>query len=199
MFTNSKKFDFPPELQFSDGTLLELKSEKKLLGVIISNDLKWRKNTTFMVSKARQKLWILQRAMPLNFSVMELFDIYTKEVRSILEYAVPVWHSSLSRKDITDIEAVQKFAFRIILRKQYSSYSDACNFFGTQTLDERRQMICLRFVSKNLESENSLFKLSIQNERLQPRKQKVQEFKCNTSRFQRSSLPYLSQLANSQL
>ena len=152
-----------------------------------------------MVSIARQKLWIIQRALPLNFSQNELFDIYTKEVRSILEYGVPVWHSSISRKEVADIEAVQTFVFRIILGNRYSSYSDAFNFLGTQTLEQRRQQICLRFVSKNLASENCLFTLSTQNEKLRPRKQKVNEFKCNTNQFQRSSLPYLAQLANSQL
>ena len=90
MFTNSRKFDFQPEIKFKDGTLLELKSEKKLLGVIISEDLKWRKNTAYLVAKVRQKIWLIQRALPLHFSTSELFDIYSKEVRSILEYAIPV-------------------------------------------------------------------------------------------------------------
>ena len=173
MFSNSRNYDFPPVVKFSDGTTLELKTEKKLLGIIISEDLKSRKNTTFMVFKACQKLWIIQRTLPLNFSQTELFDIYRKEVLSILDYGVPVWHSSISRKEVTDIEAVQKFAFRIIIRNRYSSYSDACNLLGTQTLEQRRQQICLRFVSKNLASENCLFTLSTQNEKLRPRKQKV--------------------------
>ena len=128
-----------------------------------------------------------------------LKSVATEHFTNILEYGVPVWHSSISRKEVADIEAVQTFAFRIILGNRYSSYSDAFNFLGTQTLEQRRQQISLRFVSKNLAIENCLFNLPTQNEKLRPRKQKVNEFKCNTNRFQRSSLPYLAQLAHSQL
>ena len=60
-FTKSRKWDFLPELQFSDGTQLECVPETKLLGVMISQDLKWNKNTDYICQKARQKLWSLRR------------------------------------------------------------------------------------------------------------------------------------------
>ena len=31
-----------------------------------------------------------------------MFDVYIKEIRSILEFAVPVWHSGLTRKQALD-------------------------------------------------------------------------------------------------
>ena len=40
----------------------------------------------------------------------ELIDAYVKEVRSILELAVPVWHSGISLEQETKIERVQKSA-----------------------------------------------------------------------------------------
>ena len=40
VFTNARMMDFPPDLFFQDGTLLDTVSEKKLLGVIVSSDLK---------------------------------------------------------------------------------------------------------------------------------------------------------------
>ena len=97
IFTNSRSMDFPPELHFKDGTLLRTVTEKTLLGVVVSNDLKWTKNTTFICEKARRKIWILKRMLPFNFTHFELFDVYQKEVRTILEYASPVWHSGLTR------------------------------------------------------------------------------------------------------
>ena len=97
-FTNSRKYDFPPEITFKDGTILDTMSETRLLGVVISKDLKWSKNTDFICSKARRKLWILRRMQSLDLSRAELFDVYQKEVRSVLEFAVPVWHSGLKKK-----------------------------------------------------------------------------------------------------
>ena len=108
MFSTSRKLDFPPELHFADHTIVQTTSEKTLLGVVITDDLKWKKNTEFIVSKAKRKIWILRRLHHLNLSIFDLYDVYTKEIRSLLEFAVPVWHSGLTRKQSASIEAVQK-------------------------------------------------------------------------------------------
>ena len=97
LFSKSRKYDFPPEVYFNDGTKLEVVSEQTLLGVVISEDLRWSKNTDFICSKARRKLWVLRRMMTLDLDVHQLFDVFKKEIRSILEYAVPVWHSSITK------------------------------------------------------------------------------------------------------
>ena len=75
----------------------------------------------------------------------------------ILQLAVPVWHSSLTRKQCLDIERVQRVAFKIILGPLYISYKQACKFLYTQTLEERRTKLCLKFAKKNLKSENCMF------------------------------------------
>ena len=95
--------------------------------------------------------------LPFNFTHFELFDVYQKEVRTILEYASPVWHSGLTRHQSSEIEAIQKLEFKIILGPAYQSYETACTYFVTQSLEQRRRNICLKFVNKNIKSENSLF------------------------------------------
>ena len=89
-FTKSRKWDFPPELHFLDGSPIEYLQSTKLLGVIDSENLKWYKNTEYICTKAIQKLWLLRRMLNLDLSIYQMFDVYTKEVRSILELAVPV-------------------------------------------------------------------------------------------------------------
>ena len=42
-------------------------------------------------------------------------DVYIKQVRSVMELAVPVWHSSLTLADKVAIERVQKAALQLIL------------------------------------------------------------------------------------
>ena len=132
----------------------------------------------------------------LDLSVSEKFDIYTKEVRSILEYAATVWHSSISRKQTSEIEAVQKLAFRIILGSSYVRYTDACAVLKTETLERRRHSICLKFARKNAKSNEPLFKMSNADKRLRPRNNIEDEYKCNTARFQKSSLPFLASILN---
>ena len=178
-FSKSRKFDFPPELEFNDGSILETMTETKLLGVIISQDLKWNKNTTYICDKARQKLWFLRRLLKFNLTRSEMFDVYIKEIRSILEFAVPVWHSGLTRKQSIAIERIQKLALKIVLQEDYLNYKNACNVFSADTLEVRRKKLYLKFATKNLKSENNMFcKTQIRFPR-RGKRNKVIEPKCN--------------------
>ena len=93
-------------------------------------------------------MWILRRMQGLDLNEWQLFDVYTKEIRSILEMAVPVWHSSLTKLQSNEIEKVQKIAMKIILKHKYVSYDLACRKFNTITLEERREKLCYKFASK---------------------------------------------------
>ena len=134
----------------------------------------------------------------MNLDIYQLFDVYTKEIRSILEMAVPVWHSGLTNKQTTDIESIQKVAMQIILQENYISYALACKKFASQTLEERRTKLCYRFATKNLKSENSFFTRVGTTVNTRHKSDVVKEFKCNFGRFYDSSLPYLARLINSK-
>ena len=58
-FNLSNKYRFPPEILVSQDENLKVVPSAKILGVTISNDLKWTKNTENITSKANQKLWTL--------------------------------------------------------------------------------------------------------------------------------------------
>ena len=90
-------------------------SDVKVVGVIIDRNLSWQKNSDFICQKATQKLWIIRRLKKYRLDTLTLLDVYTKEIRSILEHAVPVWHSGLTKKQSANIEKVQKTALKIIL------------------------------------------------------------------------------------
>ena len=74
-------------------------------------------------------------------------------------------------------------------------YNVACTLAELEPLDCRREQICLKFAKKDFKKENSVFMkneaaVSTRNPKL------VREPKCNTKRFQKSSIPYLSKLLN---
>ena len=67
-----------------------------------------------------------------------------KEIRSILELAVPAWHSGLTVKQAADIERVQRVAVAIILSdyktgKCEMSYNMALVTLDLEPLDIRRE------------------------------------------------------------
>ena len=197
-FSKSRKWAFPPELHFSDGTPIEYVSDTRLVGVVVSQDLKWFKNTAYICQKARQKLWILRRMLKLDLDIYQMFDVYTKEIRSILEMAVPVWHSGLTNQQSSEIESIQKVAMRIILQDKYVNYKLACQTFSAKTLADRRTKLCSKFASKNFKSKNSLFTSVGSNVDTRQKSDLVKEYNCNFGRLYKSPLPYLARLLNAK-
>ena len=84
LFNRARNYDFMPHLTIEGSEPLDVVEEIKLLGVVISSDLKWRSNTTSMVKKAFTRLWILRRLKLLSASSDELLDVYQKQVRCIV-------------------------------------------------------------------------------------------------------------------
>ena len=173
---------------------------KQLLGVVITSDLKWDENTDFITSKAFRRLWLLRRLKKLGASKKALLDIYTKNVRSVLEYASVVWCSSITRKNMAQIERVQKAVFAIILDKQYVSYEEACSVLNMEMLSERRKKLARQFAIKA--SKHPIHKdWFAQNDDVTITRQTKLKFRPpqgRTERFLSSAIPYLTNLLNDQ-
>ena len=198
-FTRSRKLDFPLEVSFSDKINLEFLTEVKLLGVMITNNLSWQCNTDYICQKAMKKMWILRSMKKSGLSYKELLDAYCKEVRSILELAVPVWHSGLTKKQQSQIERIQKVALTIILGENYSSYDVACTLAEMEPLGSRRENMCLKFIKKNILSSAPLLTPCKTSSITRSKRKIVNEYFCRTESFKKSSLPYLARLANIHL
>ena len=148
IFNKSRKFDFPPELSFNNGDLLECLEETKLQGIQLQSSLKWNSNTSAMYTKAMSKMWLLRRMKGLKLEPTLIFDYYIKEIRPLEEQGVIVWNSGLTKTQIKDIEKIQKVALLIILGDDFSSYDVACNTFDISTLSSRRAQLCSNFAIK---------------------------------------------------
>ena len=81
----------------------------------------------------------------------ELLDVYSKQCRSIMELAVPVWTAGLTLDDCTELERVQKTACAIILGRSYNGYQDALEVLQIKSLKDSRKDSCLSF-AKNTNS-----------------------------------------------
>ena len=147
IFNPCTSIDFQPELVV-DGHEIEVVEEMRVLGVIVTSDMKWAANTHHMVTRANKKLWVLRRLKKSGASEEDLVDIYCKQVRSLLELAVPAWHGGLNNVDQLDIERVQKSACHIILDSNYTSYRNALNYLCLEPLKVRRDKFRLKFAKK---------------------------------------------------
>ena len=82
-----------------------------------------------------------------------LIDAIKLFVRSKLETAVPLWAGALTEKDKNSIERVQGNAVKIILGKNYTSYSQELRNLNMDSLKVRRDKICLKFAKKCTKNE----------------------------------------------
>ena len=145
--------NFTEDYQFStrlylENTLLEIVNETKLLGTIITSDLKWSKNTEMLVKKGYQRMMILRKLYSFKVEVCDLVEIYVLYIRSILEHSCQVWHFNITEEEAMDLERVQKVAFKIILQDNCIDYEHALESLHLETLKARRNNLCLKLPQK---------------------------------------------------
>ena len=147
LFNPCTSRDFIPEIRIAS-TRLEIVEEAKLLGIIITSDLKWEAHVKYIVQRCNSKIWIIRRLKRLGANEEDLLDIYCKQIRSIIEFAAPVWNPGLTGEDIINLERIQKTVFHIILGEEYKSYNYALKHLGFLKLSDRREKISITFAKK---------------------------------------------------
>ena len=73
LFNTSTEYDFQPEVKV-DSELLEVVNKIKLLGVIVTDDLRWHENTSYITKKGYSRIWILRRLKSMGASKNMLLD-----------------------------------------------------------------------------------------------------------------------------
>ena len=161
IFNYTRNYKFSTRLVI-EGNVLETVDEAKLLGTIVSNDLKWGKNTENIVKRANKRMELLRRISTFGASWNELKNIYILYIRSLLEQSCTVWNSGLTEENVQDLERVQKSALKNILQEKYSTYENALKILELESLSERREYLCLQFAKKCLTHPNmkNLFQLN---------------------------------------
>ena len=126
--------EVPPfnDLSAKNNTV-DVVSQFKLLGVIISSDQTWNSHIDYICSKASKRLYSMRILKRLGKPIHDLAQIYCTFVRPILEYACQVRHFSLTEKLSNEIEQIQKRAVKTIL-PNLSSYSERLRFLKLDTL-----------------------------------------------------------------
>ena len=199
VFNPGKARDFLPRFSFNSSEL-EVVEEIKLLGLIIRSDLSWGPNTDYIVQRANKKLWCLRRLKNFGANTDDLIDVYFKQVRSLLEFSVPVWHPSLTNEDRLRIERVQKSACCIILGQEYKSYRKALKQLQLETLYVRRNKLCKKFAIKSQKHPKftKWFKPNTKKTNTREIPTKYCEVYYRTDRFKQSPISYLTNILNNQ-
>ena len=209
MVLNEKKtktmiFNFTENHKFT--TRLQLKNENievvkntKLLGTIITDCLGWDLNTQNLVKRANARMELLRQVASFGTPVDDLKIIYILFVRSLLEQSATVWHSSLTQENRDDLERVQRSAIKVILQEKYVSYKKGLAQLGLDSLDSRRDDLCLKFAHKCVKNPKlkNMFPVNMKQHQMKTRdEEKFEVQHANTERFKNSSIIYMQNLLN---
>ena len=129
----------------------------------------------------------------------DLVHIYTLYVRSVLEFNSCVWHFNITKEESHDIERVQRNSLKLILKEQYKTYENALNTLNLETLNARKEQLCLKFAIKASKHPRMkhLFPLNIKEHDMETRHQEkyiVQH--AHNERLKKSSIIYMQHLLN---
>ena len=200
VFNSCTAKDFLSQFEIDD-LAIQLVEETKLLGLVVTSDLSWSANTDYIVGRCNSKMWMIRRLQKLGASQEDLLDVYNKQIRSILEFAVPVWNSSLTGEHVSQLERIQKTALHVILGDGYKSYSQALKKSGLVKLSDRRRKICVNFALKSMKHQK--FSKWFKPTGKQPNTRQDQSTFCHVyrkhDRFKKSPISYLTELLNKEL
>ena len=178
---------------------VELIDETKLLGLIITSDLRWDKNVDYLVKDANKRMIMLHAASKFTRDKQILREIYFTRIRCKLDQSAVVWNSSLTLKNISDLERVQRSAIRIIYGKKYESYSGTLKELNIQSLSERRNLLCLKFAKKSLKVDNFKHLFPVVSKQHDMKTRNNELYKVNSAysaRYMRSAIPAMQKILN---
>ena len=142
---------------------------------------------------------LLRKVASFTTNIEDLKNIYILFIRSLLEQSATVWHSSLSEENKSDLERVQKTAFKIILGNRYKTYKHAQNILELETLIDRRETLCLNFALKSSKNPKTKHMFPLNNKTHGMTMRKSEKFKVqhtNNERLRKSGIVHMQNLLN---
>ena len=194
LFNRSRSLDFQPEVVF-ENSILNVVEETKLLGVLITSDLKWKRHVQNVKKECNSRMWALRRMKEIGATVNDMKEVYKLQIRCKTELACPSWNGYLTKADIDQLEGIQKTALKIILDNKYGDYQNALKILNLSTLEKRREKLCRKFALKSNKSDkfSKWFKRVPRNTR---GGSKYVLPKARTAALEKSPLFYLTQFLN---
>ena len=110
---------------------------------------------------------------------------------------MPAWHGAITTVERQHIERVQKVGLHIILGDQYESYKNALKTTNLESLETRREKLCLKFGKKAERNAKHMnwFKLK-PNVPTRQEDTKYWSTIARTGRLKKSPIPHLTDLLN---
>ena len=145
----------------------------KILGLVFNDKLTWNEHFDYICKRISKRLYVL-RVLRSLFSHDELVDVFCSLIRSLMEYACPVFlnpGSGLDKKFI----ALCKRAYRVIHRSNEYDCSN-CNLLN---IVSRRKDLTLRLFTHALKNDNHSLHSLLPNQSYRSRRLLLPHVRCS--------------------
>ena len=102
---------YVPTLKF-DKKVIKRVDTHKHLGFYLSFDLTWSEQMKYICLKANQRLGVLRHVRFLNRSTLDM--LYKLNVRSVLDYGLPIFYHTLNLTDKERLDRIQYSAAKLV-------------------------------------------------------------------------------------
>jgi len=104
----------------------------------------WNSHVDYIHAKASSRLYFFKQLKKCSNNIGDMLHFYTTVIRPVLEYAYPVWHTSITNEQCIRLESIQKRVIHIMNGKtdDYTTFSINNNL---SSLYERRCELSKRF------------------------------------------------------
>ena len=145
IFSNKYLNNSPP-LTFGD-TFIERVNTHKHLGLILSSDLDWTQQINEVSLKANRKLSVLRSVKLLNRQTLDL--LYKLTVRSVIDYALPIYYKSLKLTDLARLDSIQYKAGKLVTGACHLTSKVKLNLeLGWESISDRGDFLSLSLFHK---------------------------------------------------
>ena len=143
---SKKVLNNSPPLVFNN-TNVERVNTHKHLGVFLTSSLDWSKQVHEMCLKANRKLSVLRSVKFLNRQTLDI--LYKLTVRSVIDYALPVFYNTLKQTEMARLDNVQYRAAKIVTGAFHFTSKHKLNIeLGWETIKCRGDVLSLNMFHK---------------------------------------------------
>ena len=146
MIFSNRILNNSPPLIFND-CYIDLVNSHKHLGLYLSSTLDWSKQISEVCLKANRKLSILRSVKLLSRQTLDI--LYKLTVRSVIDYALPVYCTTLKQTDLARLDNIQYRAAKLVTGAYHLTSRDKLNSeLGWESIQKRCDILSLNIFHK---------------------------------------------------
>ena len=192
-------YDVKSYIETTDGASIESGESLSILGFSFSPKPDASAHVALILKKFAARSWMIRHLHAGGVDKTTLVAVYCSVVRSVIEYAVPVYHHLLNLDQSSKLERLQRQVMKVILGHN-TSYEDALEEAKLETLAKRRETIVEKFTLKlsNNERFNRWFPLRDQPSYNLRRRTKYEETFARTDRLKKNPVNHMRNILNNR-